>query len=242
MHFKKNLFFLMLMSALCSCEVDEGVGGKATIKGTLILKQYNDDCSLLVNTLSASDEKVYIQYGDSKTVSDDVETSYDGYFEFNYLYEGDYTIFYYSKDSINPLDPKKEVLVSVHLNKEDSKDLGELITLETLDYDEGKATIKGSVYEIFYWNNTTIPKDTIISTDLPIFIRYGPHQQYDDRIRTQEDGSFYFSNLIPGDYTIYVFSEDTLDEDLQIAIVDSITIPNNEIKEYTLDDLFIHNL
>lgn len=237
MKLKISLFFLVLVTVFSSCEVNEGVGGTATIKGTLSIHQYNDDFSTLVNSLAAADENVYIQYGNSETVSDDVETSYDGSFEFEYLYEGDYTLFYYSKDSLNPLSPKKEVLVEVHLDKGANKDLGELTLLEVLDFDEGNATIKGSVYEVYPWT-----KDTLMATDLPVYIRYGTHQQYDDRIRTQEDGSFYFTNLIPGDYTIYVFSEDINGSKQQVAIDKMITIPDNEVEEYTLDDLFIYNL
>ena len=219
-------------------DFDEGSG---SIKGALFLSEYNDDFSILVNSLAASDEKIYIQYANSKTVEDDVETSYDGYFEFTYLSEGDYTLFYYSKDSLNPLDPKKEVLVEVHLDKGENIDLGEMKTLETLDFDEGKASLKGSVLEIMYWT-VNIPKDTLMATDLPVYLRYGNHQQYDERIRTQGDGSFCFSNLIPGDYTIYVFSEDASGSDQQVAIETTITIPDNTIEEYVLEDLFIHNL
>jgi len=237
MHLKFFFSFLLLVSVLSSCEMDEGVGGTATISGTLVTQQYNDDFSLLVNTFPAADEKIYIQYGDSKSVSDDVETSYDGYFEFPYLYEGDYTIFYYSQDSLDPLSPEKEVLIEVSIGKGESKSLGELNFLESLDYDEGKASIHGTVYEIDYWAN-----DTLIANDLEVYIRYGTHKQYDDRIRTQEDGSFYFTNLIPGEYTIYVFSENIDRTDQQVAIDKTITISTNDETEYSLGDYFIYNL
>ena len=246
MRLKLNLLFLVLLSVLSSCEVSEGVGGTASIEGSLTMNQYNDDFSTLVSSFPAADEKVYIQYGDSKTVSDDVETSYDGYFKFSYLYEGDYTIYYYSKDSLNPLDSKKEILLEVSVDKGDEKDLGELICLETLDYDEGKATIKGNVYEIYYTYTSVypnmIPEDTLIANDVPVYIRYGAHDQYDDRIRSQEDGSFYFNDLIPGDYTIYVFSEDIQGSDQQVSIESTVTITSNEDEEYDLGDLFIFNL
>lgn len=246
MKLKLSLWFLLILGVFYSCEVSEGVGGDATIKGHLILEQYNDDYSILVNTLPASDENVYIQYGDDEGVSDDVETGYDGYFEFSYLYEGDYTIYYYSKDSLDALSPKKEILVQVSMAKGESKDLGELKTLETLKFDEGKAAIRGSVMEIYYTYNSVwpnmIPEDTLIATDLAVYLRYGTNEAYSERIRTQGDGSFYFDNLIPGAYSIYVFSEDIKGTKQQVAIEGTLTISANEDEVYDLSPLYIHNL
>jgi hypothetical protein len=42
---------------------------------------------------------VFIIYGDDKSVSNRVRTSYDGVYEFRYLRKGEYKIFAYSKDS-----------------------------------------------------------------------------------------------------------------------------------------------
>lgn len=218
--------FILLLALLSSCEQNEGVGGKSKIKGTLMLEQYNDDFSMLIESMPAQDENIYIQYGDSKAVGDDVETSPDGYFEFPYLYEGDYTIYYYSIDSADRLSPKKEVLLEVHLGDDDVKDLGELKVFETLDYDEGKAIIKGFVKQ-----------GTSIVPEQEVYLRYGSHNFYDERIRTQEDGSFYFNNVIPGDYTIYVFSE--IDKDVYEVKSQQIKVTSNEEVVYDLEDFFI---
>lgn len=245
---KKNIYLIAIMFALVfsSCEKQEGLGGTAKISGMLTIEQYNDDYSLMISSLPAKGEDIYIQYGDSKSVSDDVETGYDGYFEFDYLYEGDYTIFYYSKDSTEYNGEKKEIILEVSLSKDESKDLGDLIIFETLDFDDGKATISGNVYEVYFtytsvWPNM-IPEDTLIATDLPVYLRSDGHEQYDERIRTQEDGSFYFKNLIPGDYTVYVFSEDIKGTKQQVAIEKTITVSANEDVTFDIGDMFIYNL
>lgn len=234
-------FFLLMMVAI-SCDVEEGVGGSATIKGTLILEQYNDDYTALIDSMPAADKRIYIQYGDEKAVSDDVRTSYDGYFEFDYLYEGNYTVFYYSEDSTDNLSSEKEVLVEVNLSKGESKDLGDLKCFETLDYDDGNATIKGYVYEIYFVDNTLIPKDTLMATEQTVYIRYGNHEYYDERIRTQADGSFYFQDLIPGNYTIYVFSEDIRGTEQMREIKKTIDVTENTDTVYTVDNFYIYNL
>lgn len=225
----------ILVALLSACNQESGLGGKSTIKGYLVIEQYNDDYSVFVDSMPAKDEKVFIQYGTTQAVSDDVETSPDGYFEFEYLYEGDYTIFYYSKDSSDQYSDKKEVLVEVQLGKDETKDLGVLKIFEALDFDEGKAFISGTVFEV----DKSYPFDTIVITELPVYIRSVNHNLYDDRIRTQEDGSFYFNNLLPGKYYVYVFSEDNSKD--QYAIMDSVTITSHEYKEYPLGDVFTYN-
>ena len=239
--------FILFALLFSSCEKQEGVGGSAKISGRLTLERYNDDFSLLVESLPAKDEKVYIQYGDNKVVADDVETTPYGYFEFNYLYEGDYTIFYYSKDSTELNGDKKEVLLNVSLSKGESKDLGEIKVFESLDFDDGKASISGKVFEVTFTSSSRWPnlivEDTLMATEKEIYLRYGNHSYYDERIRTQEDGSFYFNRLIPGEYTIYVFSEDKeKGTDQSIAVMQTITVNENESTIYPLSDFFIYKL
>ena len=86
-----KLFFSIFLCSLflfpfSSCTKTEGPGGSATIKGhvrklKMIAGQayYHD----------AADEDVYLIYGNEGTFyDDDVKTSYDGSFEFNYLQTG----------------------------------------------------------------------------------------------------------------------------------------------------------
>ncbi len=237
---KKIVLLFVLASVMMSCEVTEGEGGTAKIKGKLILEQYNDDFSLRIDSSPAADERIYIQYGDEQAISDDVKTSYNGYFEFPYLYKGDYTVFYYSIDSTDASFGKKEIILNVKLSKGETLDLGYLKSLEILDFDDGRATIKGTVYEVALENR--IPQDTIMATEKEVYLCYGNHEYYDERIRTQPDGTFYFQDLIPGNYVIYVMSEDIRGTDQEKAIKKTITVTTNTDTVYTIGDYYIYNL
>ncbi|TLX76919.1 hypothetical protein E9993_04345 [Labilibacter sediminis] len=93
------LFTICMQTFIFSaCEKGPGEGGMATIAGKVIIEDYNFDFTILRSTYPAQEYDVYIIYGNDQFYNDKVETSYDGYFEFNYLREGDYRIFAYSKD------------------------------------------------------------------------------------------------------------------------------------------------
>jgi hypothetical protein len=62
---------------------------------------------------------VYIIYGDEAYFGDDVETNYDGTYEFRYLRKGKYTIFAYS-DCDTCLGKKKAVFINTEITKNNS--------------------------------------------------------------------------------------------------------------------------
>lgn len=75
----------------------------------------------------------------------------------------------------------------------------------------GRASIIGSIEverRVVISNHET-SKDTIPSSDTEVFIVYGNNSSPDDRVFTNPDGDFAFNWLRTGDYTIYVYSEDT---------------------------------
>ena len=94
-----SIFLIGLFSLTIACKKEAGEGGKASIKGTILVMDYNADFSILNSTYAGADRDVYIIYGDDNSQSDQVEASYDGVFEFKYLNVGEYTIYTYSKDS-----------------------------------------------------------------------------------------------------------------------------------------------
>lgn len=243
----KKILSLVVVSIvfLTACEVSEGEGGTSSISGVINELQYNDDYSLLIATNPAMDKNVYIIYGDEKAVSDQVETGPDGYFEFPYLFEGNYTIFYYSDDREQA---GEEIVIehSVVLGDNDDNDMGELNCYEHLDYDDGMASVSGKVYEIQYTKNSYWPnlvaEDTIMTTEKEVYLTYGDHVFYDERVRTQEDGSFYFQNLIPGEYKIVVYGEDEQGTDQQMASTRSITISENTDEVHLVEDIYIANM
>ena len=75
----------------------------------------------------------------------------------------------------------------------------------------GRASITGNVEIIrrAQLNNPDSNIDTIPATDAEVFIVYGENISPDDRVFTNPDGDYAFNWLRKGDYTLFVYSEDT---------------------------------
>jgi len=219
---------LLLTMLLPSCEKTEGRGGTGSISGTLTEHFYNDDFSSLIMQKPAVDEEIFILFGEERSVGDRVVTGVTGEFMFKYLYPGSYYIYHRTTDSTAMLDMRTEKVYEVELNKGQDLNLGELEKLSTLDYDEGAAVIRGVVKEIKYDEDSRWPNLVIDYIDFAyeqeIYLTYGNHTFYDDRIRTQHDGSFEFSNLIPGNYLIFLYSEDKTRATDRIVIKREVSI------------------
>ncbi len=94
----------------------------------------------------------------------------------------------------------------------------------------GTSSITGKVnivYRAILTNPT--PADTSGAFDTEVYINYGDQIGPNDRIRTNYKGEFEFPNLRPGNYTVYVYSRDTM----PISIID----PENMVvkHEITID-------
>jgi len=195
-----------------SCRKMEGEGGTGSISGIIMEHFYNDDYSLFIYTKPAVDEEVFILYGEEEVLGDRLFTGPTGAFRFGFLYPGRYTVYYQSQDSTALLDEDVEMLTVVTLDRGEEADLGELVKLTTLDFDDGAAMIRGVVKVIDYVDSSRWPNLVVDYIDYAyeqeVYLTYGNHTFYDERIRTQYDGSFKFSRLIPGDYLIFLYSED----------------------------------
>ncbi len=75
----------------------------------------------------------------------------------------------------------------------------------------GNSSIKGSVQAIsrLIVTNPNTGVDTLAASDRDVYILYGDNITLGDRIRTNYKGEFEFKYLRPGDYTVYVYSDDT---------------------------------
>jgi hypothetical protein len=122
----KLLFSVMLITnviLLSSCKKTEGEGGTGEISGKVLLIRFDASYSIVMDTVVASDEDVYIIYGNnSSTYNDDFKTSYDGTYAFRNLIEGNYRLFVYNNDStgasVGLVDnslPKIPVLIDVKI-------------------------------------------------------------------------------------------------------------------------------
>lgn len=94
------IFGLLFFLTLFSCEKEEGEGGQATLKGTLIVQETFSSPVLgikdsVVKTYPAVNERVYITYGNNDIYDDDFRTDFNGAFKFENLRTGDYTLYAY---------------------------------------------------------------------------------------------------------------------------------------------------
>lgn len=226
----------LILAPLCfmliSCQQSEGRGGTGSISGTLSELTFNDDFSRLLQERPAVEQEVYIVYGDEMGVGDRVRTDAGGQFIFEFLYPGDYQVFYMSEDSTALYDGDLEKTTEVRLDRDEDYDLGIMEKFRTLDFDDGSATIKGLVMETDYieisWPDL-IAEDRYPALEQEVYLTYGSHVFYDERIRTQHDGTFAFTGLIPGDYLVFVYSENVTDgsgDKIPITIELSIDDPD----------------
>lgn len=123
---------LILCIFFSGCEKGPGKGGTSSITGKVVVRQYNANFTILIEQYYATDEDVFVVYGDDDTFSDKTSTNYDGTFRFDYLRKGEYTVYAYSEDSANyPSQREIAVLKNVKItdNKQDIK-IPEIIILK----------------------------------------------------------------------------------------------------------------
>lgn len=127
----QKIYLVVAVCFLASCTRTPGEGGRASITGKVELirmVQLNNPSSI-IDTIAASDEDVYIIYGDNTSPDDRVQTNPDGEFAFNWLRSGDYTIYVYSEDTANTNTPLPQVAFSTTATIEDRD---EVVTLDPL--------------------------------------------------------------------------------------------------------------
>lgn len=202
------IFFFCLI--LISCTKQEGEGGLASIEGVVMVQNVNPLLEKVGDLYRATDEKVFISYGSNEFVDNDVSTSPEGKFIFNYLTPGDYSVFVYSDDttlynSAENMVVKKQISIK---NKKEKAKLDTVIIYKFVDYNDGVATVSGVINQIEYFDGTTIKKDTIFAQNEDVFLQFADNSKILERARTSFDGSYSFSDLIPGSYKIFVLSDD----------------------------------
>jgi hypothetical protein len=220
---------------LSSCKKDAGEGGSSTINGNVTTVEYSIYSSKLVRSYNANEEDVYIIYGDNEYYGDRVRTDNNGNFEFNYLTKGEYTIYAYSDDTLN-YDLKTTENVNAKINSNNSTVTTQNITIVKM-VDKGNANITGMLFAYDYDASLTILKDTFYVADEYVYIAIKGESTYFDRIKTFYDGSFVFSELLPGKYEVYAYSKANTASEMvaiktDVEITDfnqSITIPRIEI-------------
>jgi hypothetical protein len=94
-----SLALLLFLSVFQSCEKDPGPGGKSTIYGKVLVKDYNSTFTVLNETYYGPGIWVYLIYGDDRNYGERIQTGLGGTYEFKYLRPGKYKVYALSKDS-----------------------------------------------------------------------------------------------------------------------------------------------
>ena len=108
----KILFLGLICLGLFSCKKPAGTGGNSSIKGTVLVKDYNKSF-VLQHEYPGVDVEVYIIYGDDVTEGDKVNTNSKGEFEFKYLRKGNYKVYAIGDERIGTSTDVKDVAVSL---------------------------------------------------------------------------------------------------------------------------------
>jgi hypothetical protein len=232
--------FIITGLTLFSCKKEEGYGGNATIKGTVIERVYDKDFTTLQRQEPAGDKDVFIEFGKEGTVGDDTKTSSTGKFEFNYLLPGKYYIYIYSEDSVTKNNSNNyPVVKEINISDDNSTvDIGNIVKYKTIDYDEGTATVKGVVGGLYYSKNFSYILGLDYAKDHDVYLSFNKRPNSENKTSTMYNGSYLFNNLIKGDYTLYTYSENpdnsgipkvikkefSITQDNQVLQMDSITV------------------
>jgi hypothetical protein len=197
-----GLFALFIFSG---CQKTEGTGGRASIKGTLYALNCYDTATTVVADDAMAAERIYLVYGDNEVYDDNMQTSADGSFEFNYLNEGTYTIFAYSSDTNGG---EKAIIREVTLGRKEQLEL-EPFVIQKMPDDGGGSRIEGRVLARDYNSTFTLLLSEYYLADEYVYLSYGNNVGYATRIKTDYNGYFRFDNLRKGPYRVYVYSKDS---------------------------------
>jgi hypothetical protein len=116
-----------------------------------------------------------------------------------------------------------------------------LLSCEKEPGEGGKSTIYGKVYVKDYNAEFTVLKEEYYGPNIWVYIIYGDNKDYNDRIRTNYDGTYEFKYLRPGSYTIYTYSKDsTLQTLAEVPVIRQVDMPKKK-QDLELPDLIIFN-
>lgn len=104
------MMLIFLVVTITACEKDEGEGGTSTITGRVYAIDYNSEWTVRKGEYYAPGVDVFIVYGNDSIYNDNFETGLGGWYRFDYLREGTYTVYAFSRDSTQQ-SPSGEVPV-----------------------------------------------------------------------------------------------------------------------------------
>ena len=246
---KKTILILVLITgAMCvftTCKKEPGEGGTSMIQGRVKVLDYhhsviNGEWKWVKNDeYYVAEERVHIIYGDDDIYSDDFRTDPDGYYRFQWLRKGTYTLFAYSDDTtgnnVSGIYPV-EIKLKITKNKQTVNAPDIVIIKEDA---KGFSTISGRVKAKIYDNNPidgswVFVKEYYVAKER-VYLIYGNDDIYTDDFRTDPNGYYQFQGLRKDNYTLFAYSVDTTQSapgnivELPVEVGVEITIDNQEL-------------
>lgn len=249
-YFVKNYLFILIgivSLSFISCIDEEGEGGTSVIEGKVFkvlhpddnfpITSYNDtlksisgadsiviktDTILRADTFPAAKEDVYIVYGNEPIYGDKMETGKDGNFRFRYLTKGTYYIYAYTK---TPDGQKEAVIDTVTIASGEVKSTRNIYIHEGKSLD--KSYIKGTVM-VRYYDKGAFITGLMPAYETRVYIRTKGNAYHFEETRTSIQGVFMFQELSPGDYEVFVITEQPGYKVLS-PIIQSVTIEKKGI-------------
>ena len=233
MKYYSRIVFALLMAccSLVACNNKEGEGGTGTVQGYLMQVNHpDDDYQLNVDTANAAKTDVFIVYGDDEFHGDDVETGPDGFYQFEYLTPGEYTVFAYSTLATGE---KEAVSETVTLKR------GQVAEVPTIYIHTGKAygtsIIKGKVWAIYFHNSEYRGEGW--AYEHRVYLRKLGDVYHQDDVRVGLDGVFAFQKVLPGTYEVITYTQDA--NEVLSPMIDTVTVGADEIFEMMPDTTFL---
>ena len=217
-----RLLLLVLVSfAVVSCNTGEGSGGTGAIEGTVYKVMHPDDnYNLDTDTVLAAKEDVFLVYGTQQFYGDDEETDHTGFYRFDYLRPGTYTVYAYSSLANGE---RQAVAQTVEVQR------GKTTTVPDIYIHDGKAygtsIVKGHVWAYYIDKNGNVISQGWAYGQRMYIQRQGEDFACDD-VRTGLDGVFAFQKLSPGEYTVFTFGED--EDEIPSVVSKNITVPETD--------------
>lgn len=220
----------LLSLTLFSCNNKAGEGGTGTVQGYVKLIHHPDDnYQLEADTLDAAKTDVFIVYGNEVFYGDDVETDPEGFYQFNYLTPGEYTVFAYST---LPNGEKVPVSATVDLER------GKVAQVPTLYVHDGKAygtsVVTGKVWAWYFHNNEWRGEGW--AYEHRVYLRKLGETYHQDDVRVGLDGVFAFQKVLPGTYEVITYTQDA--QEVPFPVVDTVTVEAGEIFQMEPDTTF----
>lgn len=228
-------FIILLLLGFSSCNKDEGTGGSSSVEGYVYAIRHHEDNSLFpIDTIPAAKEDVFIVFGDDGYFGDDIETDADGYYRFDYLRKGNYSVYAYTTYD----DGTKEAVYS------DVKVNGKTATASPIYIHTGKANgtsmIRGSVFARYYDKGRVVKIDgqeLFPAIGHRVYIKYVGQDIVLDDVRTDNKGVFVFQRLKAGKYEIYTDTEKPGDDYKNVILPSESQIIEISSKPHVIHDL-----